>query len=55
MVYKLAFPDAGLQRVESYVNSQQEVPHELSQHNSSIEDRGVTGQLDRQTDSPYIK
>lgn len=45
----LAVPDAGLQRVESYVNSQQGVTHEPSQHNSPIEDRGVTGQLDRQT------
>lgn len=47
----LAVPDAGLQRVESYVNPQQRVTHEPSQYNSSIEDRGVTGQLDRQTDS----
>lgn len=47
----LAVPDAGLQRVESYVNPQQGVTHEPSQYNSSIEDRGVTGQLDRQTDS----
>lgn len=47
----LVVPDAGLQRVESYVNSQQGVTHEPSQHNSPIEDRGVTGQLDRQTDS----
>lgn len=38
----LAVPDAGLQRVESYVNPQQGVTHEPSQHNSSIEDRGVT-------------
>lgn len=47
----LADQDAGLQRVESYVNSQQGVTHEPSQHNSPIEDRGVTGQLDRQPTS----
>lgn len=48
----LAVPDAGLQRVESYVNSQQGVTHEPSQYNSPIEDRGVTGQLDRLSDRP---